>query len=581
MPLIRYGDGLLATLDGLAGNEDCCCNNGECSPCCAEITGGAWVDGKLTFVDVSGAQLMNVSITTPSGTRFVCKDDIILIEFNVDPGTFSSPYAFANWDVAWSYESQTPGVGVAGSKFAEHGYFHWGNNFTSDYSISLKYNPCFNALHPGLGLIRVGFETFSLLVEIEVAPCPIQNCCEQVFDCQPCCWHPEDGVVIDDFGAGVPALYYYGGTSDLFIIARITAGGAVGEPGTLICQDGNTGDSLEIDFEIGSRNPDVINNLVADTTVEIIGWGYTSSSPDPPDLEPNVGDPGTVEWEARDTTGYTVVVGTRCKPTPRVPGNIAITVFDNTSGLTATVSLVFTKCDTPEDCNCCCPDHCCNDCFFPLSPDLCDVIPPPLAYEVGGPTKIINFVTDITCNNAVFCDNTSTTQKYEQVGESAHHFSCASKCPPDLTPPLCPQSLCHFGVNIQDATCDPAADFFTVEVYYGRDGIWSMAVGGVGYVWWVSGRTSISGSCEFGTASGYLVIGLNGFTWTTSFEVTRTMPDPAPACAPCGTAVYTWDGTDWNQTTPCDDVSCIVSPPAEDGTVIGETRNAYCEPDII
>lgn len=241
---------------------------------------------------------------------------------------------------------------------------------------------------------------------------------------------------------------------------------------------------------------------------------------------------GTTTWEDTEDTSKEITVGPTCLHSD--DGLISVSVGSTTNELQqVNLSISFTNCLAEHDCNCCC-EHCCGDCHFPVTKTLCDdndgVIPG--GGEEGGPSQIVSFITTVTASSDVFCDNTTNELTIEQSGLSFHLATCHLKCPDDASQGWCSKSGCTFGVPIlQDC---PDAEPFVVGVSYsgpvGGPYEWGVSSGGVGYVYWVVGRTSYTGDCDGATASGtFTNLGVT-FTWTTTFTVTRTMPDDAPTC---------------------------------------------------
>jgi hypothetical protein len=450
MPVITSGGNLLLAPDGkLATSVECCCDETPCPDCCARITSGALMDGEIHFIEVGDPTSLEGEIVTASGTRVVCEDDEITITFRTDPGLGSvSPGAFANWDVVWEFVSLSPDVGTFGSS-EERGFVDWTAVPEQEYTLTLRYNPCWNRETTGLGLIQIGFSELGLTHDITVETCPIQNCCDIDEDCEPCCYRILEGVFFDGSW-----WMYLPIDDEIYAIIKTT----LRPDSRLIC----VGEGFDVEVFIGSRGPEPI---LVDVEIDTGAFAYSLATP-AADETPDMGDPGIVKWFDRTERPYKVDVSVPCYPNEFEPG-INVTVRNkNPGGGTNLEGPGFEYCAPATGCSCCCPRWCTCGCELPVSTDACDVnvdsaIAPGMGYRIDPDPQVFienfkqerigsgNWLNTGTFNVDPFGDCDRWT--VEQIGESEHVIECYSAC--SNPPLLCAKSANNFLVPVQLYYC--------------------------------------------------------------------------------------------------------------------------------
>jgi hypothetical protein len=538
MGLITYQDKLLQVDDGLTDDPNCCCDGppppDPCPPCCVKIKSGTLIDGQIKMFVTSGAFAMEVTITTPSGTRVVCdKDEItVAIDFTVPEGSAGiSPDAFATWDAIWRRTAFSPATLGNNSSENRLGHVYWGNDVLSlEYSVDLELNICLLETNPALGLIRVGSAQWTgLVADIELESCEIANCCTKEVECKPCCSYIDpDGWFWNDEAGWWERLVEAIGFSVLVTVE-------MGDPPLVCVEEG------EVVITLTVATKDRILNLDAlfDVSMDTGQWPLTAPAGDSP--ERPAGYKGVVEWKGSAEREFQIRIVPTCSKGSSTLENIVSWAVGIPGAAGTGDSINFMACDTPKGCNCCCPPHCCGDCHFPLADKYCEATPF-TGVEIGGATRIVNLKTEITANTPSFCEildeygfpvgYESAEQTISQVGESHHRYHCIFKCP-NLKTDKCAQSSCSFVVPVKDACPESSTTgVFGLMVSYSGNGIWGIgyAPSGPGYIWWVTGRTSYSGDCNGATASGSFALFGRFYTWTTSFEVIRELVENSPDC---------------------------------------------------
>jgi hypothetical protein len=565
MGLIRYAGKLLRNPEGTLANDlNCCCDDTICPPCCARIITGALIDGEILLFVAGDPYSLEGEITTPSGTRTVCNDDEITITFRRDPDSGSiEPGAYAAWDVNWKYVSHSPAVGNGGAQ-DNLGYIDWGDASDVEYSVTLRYESCYNFQYPEIGLIEIGFRDLSLSEDIVVEACPQQECCELPGECDPCCWLLLDVVTNEDdntFEFYAPLL---GGTGTSFYMIVSVTLPDFGQKRACLESE------IQVTVSIGARNhADVINNgqgMDFDVEIEIQGLGYNSAIPVDPDTEPVFLTPGSVIWLNRSVREYTAIASAICKPELRAPGGFVVSVQDNNSGAGATIPITFEECANEEECLCCCPRWCEQGCYFPVDPAVCDLDP---RVEPDPWTKIINMEMTYVASENVWNelldefgdpvldedDNpiyTCDTFRFEQTGPSVHTVDCVD---PDMCEGTCPRGLGIFDIPMQAYFCDePFGAPFNIRIFrqdYTMGSFDFYEFGDIDHIWVVQSLTAgsywfpapngldgsgfpddytYSGDCEGASVSHSVVI--DGITYTTnfSFQITRENSDHPVDC---------------------------------------------------
>lgn len=506
--LITYGDALLEIDGVLADDLACCdyCDEDECPACCSKITSGALIDGEIKIFSSVGSETMEITIVTPSGTRLVCADQIISITLEF---TGDEPYIPAiSWDPAWKYAGHTPAIDTSGF-LDESGLVDWGFQTGNTFTLNLKYAPCLIEGNPSLGLIQVSGVAGD--EDIELSHCPGGDCCEVLAQCEPCCWELVGGVFDEDSGTFI----YYAEAANFWVVVEVN----IAQPEKrLTCKD----DSVSISVRIGSRNRETLESHTFNVEVTIEGFGYASATPAPPTTEPVVGEPGSVVWSGNLSRNYSVEGAAECGV--REPGSFTIQVADAITFASITPIVVgFVECPKPEGCDCCCR-HCCDDCHFPVSEDVCEEPKLSAGSELGGPTQIENLTFQYDYDPPVMCQQSDDdggsgyTVPVSQIidtqeGLSTHATMCEDICDGAV---LCGKSRCFFFVTVPTTSCDnlDGPKFNNVyTVSYAGAGVWSIHPG-----------YTINGDCN--GASGEIVIG--NLTLTISFTVSRSGEQECP-----------------------------------------------------
>lgn len=536
MALLTYGGVLLSPL---TEDPNCCCGPPEdCEDCCLKITSGTLIGGAIKIFVVDGDYAMEVTIATPSGTRLVCDQDeiTIAIEFTAPPeADAESPDAVATWDAIWRHVTSTPSPAGTGS-INNYGHINWGNLGTRSYSVTLKLHVCHLKNDPTLGLITVGSLEWPLLTsDIEILACNVVPCCYKDIPCETCCYYLEEGWIWNDTQGWWEKLFS-GGDFDLLVTIEM------GDP-PLACVDL---DEVIITLHVVTKDKATNTAALFNTVITTENWPLREPAGDDP--ERPVGFKGDVIWTGASSKSYQIKIAPTCDELLGADASISWTIEKAGGAAGFGDSASWIKCGDLEGCECCCPDHCCGDCHFPVTEDACEVLDPVYGYnDFGGPTQIVNLIATVTVTPDAFCPvydefgftgvYEGDTATYEQQDLSVHNVVCTNVCPTG-TPKICPSSACSFSVIAKETTCTyspEAIEFgeglpFPLSVVYNGAGDWGIGSGGAGWIYWVTGRTSYSGDCNGATASGTFTSGPYTYNWTTSFTVTRTMPDPAPTC---------------------------------------------------
>jgi hypothetical protein len=464
------------------------------------------IDGEIRFVEIGDPTSMEGEIVTTSGTRLVCEDDEITITWRVDPSNPSvSPGAFANWDVVWEFVSLSPDVGTFGSS-EELGYVDWTSVPDQEYTLTLRYNPCWNRETTGLGLIQVGFAELGLTHDITVDTCPVQNCCDIEEECEPCCYRIENGVFFDG-GWWI----YLPIDDDIYALIKTT----LRPDSRLIC----VGEGFSVEVFIGSRNSEPI---LVDVEIDTGAFLYAGSDP-AADEEPDEGEAGgEVKWINRTEREYKVDLTIGCEPNEFANGINVIVTNKNPGGGTDADGPDFDYCTNDSGCECCCCKWCFRGCYFPIDPRACETNP---SVEPEGPwTRIENYLIRVEASENVWIeeivDDEPTgnflcdTFEIRQVGESTHGILCDG-CG-------CPRSQGIFHIPLQNYFCDnPQGSVFVWRAArMGFDpGTWNLD----GFFWSpdpesVSDYTRTENCSRIEVSYNYVDAGVT-YTVTASFDV--------------------------------------------------------------
>lgn len=357
--------------------RDTCCPEGPCGPdpepcppCCTKLVGGEFIDGVWYFEDdaIAGYQL-KVEVRGIGEDRLVCDNESITVKFYLvvpDPDTFGPPhFAYASWDYMWDYISHTPEVDNADGRFFAEGLIDWGSKNDLEYEFTLEYDACWQSINRQAGEIVVGFKSILTEVVIAFEDCPGYYCCEETFECTPCCWYIEMGDGSDPARDGIldpdeQIIIWY--IENDGVIMRVTTPNR-----EVFCADG--GGNLSIDVQIiPSVDADPVT-YEPEICVEHDGWYRQNDLPATQEDCDNYdyttcADPKTLLTFGVDLRAF------GCEDNPcagdgcfAVPGGITVTAKTHLGGL-LTLSLgelvPCVETDSPE--TCCCP---CPPCTFP------------------------------------------------------------------------------------------------------------------------------------------------------------------------------------------------------------------------
>jgi hypothetical protein len=464
---------------------------------------------------------MEVAITTPTGTRRVCQHDTITIAFEFTPAPGSegiSPDAYATWDQIWRKSAKSPETLGTNSSDNNFGHIYWGDDVTSlSYSVDLNLFICHAIADPAAGVISVGSTTWpGLIADIEVEICPDINCCIIQPICEPCCFY----LVSLGFVWNSVELQWeqYSENAAFGLLATIKMGG-----NPLVCMEGEVQITLWIVTKDRNLHDDAIFDVEFDTD-----WPLTAAAGNDP--ERPVGYVGVVKWSDVQDINYTLRVGPSCILGFTGPGTVSWLVTETLSNTSLGGVAEFIPCDTPEDCNCCCPKFCCWDCYFPVRPDFCDETNGAELYDPDSFTKITGLEILTEYSPPVPCEDEETTfdeVRQIQTGPSLHRITCGPKCADDLSAGLCGRSVCQFILPARTLAngCPESEDVdYTIEITYVAPGLWAIGTpGGVGSIPAYVG-------CDGGSFEVTFTSGPYTITRTITFTVERNLEGGSPTC---------------------------------------------------
>lgn len=517
--LFTYNGALITYLGTLATDPNCCCDVIDgCGDCCGKIQGG-WLSGGILYYAETDISLntVDVTVTTSTTSRYVCEGETV--EITVDT---NMDMAWVSWDPAFEFSSTTSSHTRIGDYSIE---------MSPGSTLTLVFKPCVLSMIPTFGLIQAGgiTGTNTLMVDITTALCSTVTCCDDPVTCEPCCWYLVGGV----WDASISKFVFFADTTEgYFLKLELTIGGTDPDNPRLTCMTSDaSGEVMPVvngSVTIHSRYDGIEDLRTTPETilVEFPSFAYDSASPTPT-TEPVVGEPGAIVWTPVVVPAvgdeFTFQVYASCKP-ERLPGVISVSVKEGVDTI-GSLDLDFQKCSTPEDCICCCPVYCCGDCYFPTDPEFCTEAPIPNGAYVGGNTQIVNLLVTVTSSPPGSCTDTTPASPvtFTQTAESEHFQSCNTVCD-DTNPDLqCVSSNCEWRVPVVE-DCPSRSPFYITVSWHTVTNEWQMGVGGAGFIYWVTGRTSYSGDCNGGTATGTFTSGIYTYTWETSFEVVRVFP---------------------------------------------------------
>jgi hypothetical protein len=529
MALFRYGGKILKVAGGLANDQNCCCDGDDidCPDCCLNITSGALIDGEIKIFVDNVLVAMEVTITTPSGTRRVCQTDTIDINFvfTVPPQLEGvSPDAFAEWDIIWRQISIVPST--LGNNSSNNGYSHvyWGDDITDlSYTVSLKLNICQLQGDLGLGLITVGSKAWGIFADINIDPCaPSYLCCLELPVCEPCCyflttlgwaWNEATELYEQYFEADTYGVLF---TLDRVVVCldefyRLTAN-------IYPLDRDSAGDKYDILF--GTDWPLAID--AGNDPIRGAGWTGTEG-----------------RWTDVDDGEYMLFIGPKCEGGFTFPHIATMSVRKHGEPTYAGgVEVQFTPCTGCD--TCCCPRECCYDCYFPADDALCDQEPGSETidddgFAIGGKSQIEDFVFRQTFDveqDFPPCEP-YTVIEHNQREVSRHAFACTSICRTreveggDVAVE-CAQGGCLFVVL---TTVTPRCSYVAPGPPVPDDdlAIWTLQYVGGG-LWQATGPTGgiimVEGDCT----GGAFAATVGGVTTEIEFSVTRDLGEDAPAC---------------------------------------------------
>lgn len=428
------------TSGGKLATDAACCECGECPNCCSQISSGALVAGEIKFFDFVTDYSVDVTVTTPTGTRVVCNGDQITVTIVIESLTEVTPdLPFIKFDPAWKLISHS---GDADSSSFPGGFVYWDNE-DGTFTATLEYTNCYSDIHTEFGLIQLG--TDSVTFDVETTRCLGSLCCNLNLDCTDCCWYMdrnlESGSLTDWVLVGT-ALRKIVVIDNYFICYEIE---------TAI----NPGETCEESNEITIRT-----YVSARTAADLLGttygyeynfpdnkWKYLSSTPEA-DTHPAIGDTGDISWTTTDDApAVEAVVYWQCPDSP-TPMELVTSIIPTVgSPINNAIEVDWLRCDDGE-CECCCPPSCCYECDFPVDADACDYL-----LEVGGvkdPTKsktrLMTFVSTFTspinefCYDIVSMTFTSNTVTYTLQEPVYFDYSCYETCAESGFLRLCPHS---------------------------------------------------------------------------------------------------------------------------------------------
>lgn len=194
MALIGYNGGLLGYGAGLAGSLQCCCDPGNCPPCCIRIDSGAFNgDGDLEWLQTVGGNSLKIIVVMPTkNSRIVCDGETIDFTWELlgDTEPEQDIGGFANFGPSWLH-IENNGVNEIIGLGELAGVVEWTTQ-TGGY-VRLQFISCFistinNYLFEDyLAFIRYGTDNPDISGEVESGFCSTAFCCDNSVPCEPCC----------------------------------------------------------------------------------------------------------------------------------------------------------------------------------------------------------------------------------------------------------------------------------------------------------------------------------------------------------------------------------------------------------
>jgi hypothetical protein len=426
MPLMALG-GLPLLVDGkLTDDPDCCCYvvppPPACPPCCVQVNWGEFDEtGDLIGTDEG----VDIKLTMPTKfSRIVCQGESLGVAFGVPSPGSEATGGYIFFGPAWGSSGESP----APTKVFTRGLVDWIGVDARTFSASLAFSRCWLDTEAFLGYVTIGLDDPDWSFEIDISRCPSPSRCCAGPDCSPCCW--------EVLPVGPSPIYFDGKVwmvSETVSGYRLLISVDTDGPAGLYC----SGEGVTVDFEIIPPRWDAFEEYEAGVTFQD-PWALGSFSPavnpvggSVDDNSPPTGS-GSIDWGPLPDTEYSLTLAADCADIycgdyvlGAIAVNVTISESDSVSG-----TFGFTPCEE-DNSECCCPPYCQCDCYWPLSKNFCEdaLIDDQFGelYEIGGPTRLVDFLIEITADSDVFCGGTTDTAEIRQHGtaESKHFGVCS------------------------------------------------------------------------------------------------------------------------------------------------------------
>lgn len=530
--LISIDGMILWTNGGISADPDCCCTGPPpppaCPFCCVEVDWGTFDEaGDLIGSEAVSGGTVDIKLTMPTKfSRIVCDGSAVTVAFGVPSPGAEAEGGHIVFGAAWGASGASP----AADKVFDRGLVDWVDDTARTFSAVLTLSKCWLDTEDFLAYITIGLDDPAWSFEIDITRCttPIR-CCDGP-DCDPCCW--------EVLPIGPSPIYYDGkvwmvseSTGGYRLLISIDTDGAAG----LYC----AAEGVVVQLQIIPPRWDPAKTYEATVTFGD-PWTLGSNSPafNPVDGAVDSNTPpsggGSVDFGTKSETEYSVTLASDCADIycgtyilGQISASVSITESESVSG-----TFGFTPCEEDNE-DCCCAPSCRCDCYWPLSKSFCDdaLVDEQFGslYELGGPTRLVDFKITITASSPVFCGGTTDTAEIIQFSEESRHYGictmvgtimCARDnglviTVEDTTQTCIPQNppAGRVSVNLGTSDCDPnisvAIDFampdgpFSAETIPGAvltdcntiGGSGSRVQGGVTYNWTFEGTVEGGRPC--------------------------------------------------------------------------------------